>query len=801
MSVIWAKVWFDLWHMKSRTLLVVLSIAAGVFAIGAMFGMSDQMLSTMDAAHQAVIPAHIKMSLDTFIDRDTARLVKNVPGVENAQPFAQMPVRYKVHPEDPWKNGIVYILDDFNDQTYELIQLKEGRWPQKDDIGIERMAAQALNKGIGDQIIFKIGNSERALPISGKIRHPFVPPPAFLDLLFFFMDSEGAQRLGVPDGKFNALLIRVTPYSEDHAKQVATEIKDRFAKLNIGVVSTQYEDPNKHWGRQFMEAFTVVLQVLAVVSLFMSVILVYNTLSALITQQINQIGILKAIGGGSRTIAKIYLVSVLIYGLLALLIALPLGALLAFGIAQSFLNLFNIDYNDFRVSGTAILFQVLAAIGVPLLAALIPVAQGAAITVRQAIASYGLGGGDFGSSRLDRLVEQIGQRFLPSHYATALGNLFRRKGRLVLTLVVLITAGTMFLMVQSLSSSIDFTLEKIYAQRKYDITIQFAGNQRIDRAVEMAQLVEGVEKSEVRFTHAANLVVGGTHVKDAGLGASVEGVPSGSDFFKPFMLAGRWVQPGDDRVIVITRDMAEKSKVGVGDTVTVDLAEAGKDDWKVIGLYDPVFAGGFNPDIIYAPQDALFDATKRYFRGDTMLVRTRQHDESSIGPINTQLKDLFEARGIKVVLSQTEPENKRTNSFQFGLIVNFLLLLAVLVAVVGGLALMGALSISVVERTKEIGVLRAVGARTRTIMGMFVMEGVLQGVISWLIAMPLSFLIAQPMASALGRIMFSADLSFQYNWIALGIWLLIILIISTVASVLPARNATHISVRDSLAYA
>jgi putative ABC transport system permease protein len=344
-------------------------------------------------------------------------------------------------------------------------------------------------------------------------------------------------------------------------------------------------------------------------------------------------------------------------------------------------------------------------------------------------------------------------------------------------------------------------LEKIYAQRKYDITIDLSGSQRIDRVIEMAQLVEGVEKSEVRFTHAANLVVGGKRVKEAGVGATVDGVPAGSDFFKPFMLSGRWLEPGDDRGIVITRDMAEKSKVGVGDTVTLDLAELGKDDWQIVGLYDPVFAGGFNPDVIYAPQDALFEATNRYFHGNVMLVRTRQRDDAFVSRVNTQLKDLFEARGIKVGLSQTEPENKRTNNFQFGMLLSFLLLLAVIVAVVGGLALMGALSISVVERTKEIGVLRAVGARTRTILGMFVMEGVLQGVISWLIAAPLSFLIAQPMASALGKIMFSADLSFRYNWVALGVWLLIILVISTLASVLPARNATRVSVRDSLAYA
>jgi len=313
-------------------------------------------------------------------------------------------------------------------------------------------------------------------------------------------------------------------------------------------------------------------------------------------------------------------------------------------------------------------------------------------------------------------------------------------------------------------------------------------------------LVEGVEKAEVRFTHSATLV-GGKRVKEAGIGATVDGVPPGSDFYKPFMLSGRWLQPGDGQVIVITKDMAKKANATVGDTVTLDLADAGKDDWQIIGLYDPVFAGGFNPDIIYAPQDALFEAAKRYFRGNMMLVRTRQHDESSVGSINTQLKDLFEARGIKVGLSQTEPENKKTNDFQFGTIVSFLLLLAVLVAVVGGLALMGALSISVVERTKEIGVLRAVGARTRTILGMFVMEGVLQGMISWLIAVPLSFVIARPMSDALGKIMFSADLNFQYNWMAVIVWLLIILVISTIASVLPARSATRISVRDSLAYA
>jgi putative ABC transport system permease protein len=83
---------------------------------------------------------------------------------------------------------------------------------------------------------------------------------------------------------------------------------------------------------------------------------------------------------------------------------------------------------------------------------------------------------------------------------------------------------------------------------------------------------------------------------------------------------------------------------------------------------------------------------------------------------------------------------------------------------------------------------------------MFVLEGVLQGVFSWLIVVPLSFILGQPLANALGLILFDASLDYQYNVSAMWLWLAIILVISVLASVLPARSATRISVRESLAY-
>jgi putative ABC transport system permease protein len=85
-------------------------------------------------------------------------------------------------------------------------------------------------------------------------------------------------------------------------------------------------------------------------------------------------------------------------------------------------------------------------------------------------------------------------------------------------------------------------------------------------------------------------------------------------------------------------------------------------------------------------------------------------------------------------------------------------------------------------------------------MGMFVMEGILQGLFSWLLAVPLSFFLGRPLANALGQAMFDINLDYQYHASAVFIWLAIIVVISTLASVMPARSATRISVRESLAY-
>ncbi|MCB0208812.1 MAG: ABC transporter permease [Anaerolineae bacterium] len=472
MSVIWYKLWSDLWDNKVRTILAVLSISAGTFAVGAVFGMADQLLAGMDNAHRAVNPSHLNIGLEKRIDRDTAVRLESIDGLAGVEVLNQVTVRYKTSPEAEWEPGLMIMRDDYHAMKYDLLQLKAGEWPERTrSVGIDRSASDFYGIDIGDEVIFELAQTDRALKVTGKIRHPFVPPPAFGGEARFFVDAQGMERFGIEEGEFSTLLVQVDPYSQELAEEVATEIKDRLAKEDIGVTNVIYQDPNKHWGRIFVEGFNFVLQILAVVSLIVSAILVTNTLTALITQQTNQIGIIKAVGGKTSIILRIYLSAVLVYGLLAFLISVAPGAYVAFSLTKTFLNLFNIDYNTFHISPLAVGLQVAAALLTPLLAALLPILKGTATTVREAIASYGIAG-SFGNNGFDRWIDGLSRRFLPSSYAISLNNMFRKKGRLILTQLVLITAGTMFMVVISLAQSTDLTVAHDLDRRSVRCTHQ-----------------------------------------------------------------------------------------------------------------------------------------------------------------------------------------------------------------------------------------------------------------------------------------------------------------------------------------
>ena len=134
------------------------------------------------------------------------------------------------------------------------------------------------------------------------------------------------------------------------------------------------------------------------------------------------------------------------------------------------LALLNIELNGLQFVPQVVLVQVAVGLIVPVLAAVWPVLAGTRISVRQAIASYGLGA-DFGKSWLDKLI--AGMRGLPRPLALSLRNTFRRKGRVMLTLITLMSAGAMFMMVMSLGNTFTYTIDKVFEAYNFDVWMVF----------------------------------------------------------------------------------------------------------------------------------------------------------------------------------------------------------------------------------------------------------------------------------------------------------------------------------------
>jgi putative ABC transport system permease protein len=474
---------------------------------------------------------------------------------------------------------------------------------------------------------------------------------------------------------------------------------------------------------------------------------------------------------------------------------------LAYQSTKYILALFNINYAYFQFSRNALLWQIIAALIVPIITGLWPILKGTSITVREAIASYGIGG-SFGNSKFDRIIERFGDLFLSAPYAMALGNTFRQKGRLLLTQSVLLLAGVMFMIIMSLSTSLNTTVDSILQKHRYDFIIAFNQDWRTVRLENIAYMHPDVKSMEPWYAHSASILKKGQRLKEAGIGTMLVGIPNGSDSFAPpKMVEGRWLHPDDNMAVVINIDTARKNDISVGEIITLDLGSLGDKEWTVVGLYQNLFKDSAELVEIYANFDAVMQASDKYDNSNHIRVRTYSSSGNQIMDTMYTVRKLFNDHDFETNFVKSFVQIREEIENQFLIVLAMLFLLAIIMSMVGGVGLMGALSISVVERTREIGVMRAIGARSSVILGMFVMEGVLQGIISWLIAIPVAYFIAPSIADMLGKAMFEATLQYHFNWNSTLIWLFIIIVVSILASVIPARKATEISVRESLAYA
>jgi putative ABC transport system permease protein len=795
-SIIWCKVWRDLWQHKLRTLLVVLATAVGVFALGFVFGSSGVMREQMTRSHQDSVPPHIELYTSYFHD-DAVYAVEREPGVAVAEAQLNASLRWRREGATDWEDGILFARPDYDAQIMYPIERWQGGWPGEREVAVERMSEAYYHLPVGTRLEVEIGRQVRTIEVTGIVRHPYTPPPQIgMGQATFIASPETAAWLnGMPEG-FNTLNVRIDSFSEEAARATAERIKDRLQRMGIEVGYWDVVDPEVHWGQDMIDAVFLILTVLGALSLGLSGFLIINVMNATITQQVWQIGVMKVVGATSGLVIRIYLVTAAVYGLLALLIAVPLGAVTAHAMSIYMLDLFNIVVRDFRIIPWAIALQAAMGLAVPVAAAAVPVIGGARITPHQAISTHGLGG-RFGRGWFDRLLGRI--RCLPRLLALSLRNTFRRKGRVTLTVLALMLGGVMFIMVLSVSASFRNTLEVLLSDFGFDVLIIFSRSYHIERLVEATESVPGVERAEVWTRPDAQLALPGGEEMDVG----VWGVPAHSTMFSPRIAAGRDLLPDDERAILLNNKIAEDEGFQVGDAITLTIGGR-ETSWTVVGLVINI-NNNFHDN--FAPFDALSRAMAEGNHGSLVMVRAAspaspgpEGQAADLAALSNALRSAYQARRIEAAYLETADQVRQEGMSSFNVVTYLMLAMSALAALVGGIGLASTMAINVIERGREIGVMRAIGGTSLAIVGVFLVEGLLVGLLSGLFAIPLSYPGARLFSHMVGQTLVELPLDFRYPPEAVLLWLLIVAVLSTLASVWPALRATRISVRESLAY-
>jgi len=790
-GVTWSKVWRDLWGNKLRTLLVVLATTVGVFALGLVFGLSDVMRAQMTESHRASVSPHLEFYTSWF-DQDIVDAIRHEPGVVDAEGEIRTGFRWKIEGETEWRDGTLIARADYQAQHMYPVELLEGDWPAERALAVERMSSTYFDLPIGTPVLVEVGKRERQLSVAGVVRHPYTPPPQIgLGNATFCATPEMVAWMYGYDGVdiFDTLNVRLASFSQEAAEEAGERIKDRLQRAGLEVGYWDVVDPEVHWAQEMMDAVFLILGVLGGLSLGLSGFLVINVMNAIVVQQVWQIGVMKVIGATVRRVVRIYLATAAIYGLLSLILAVPAGVVVAHVVAIWLLDMFNIIVRDFRVMPGAVAIQVAMGLAVPLLAALVPVIGGARTTAHKAISSHGMGGG-FGRGWLDRLLGRI--RSLPRPMALSLRNTFRRKARVVLTLLTLTLGGVMFIMVLSVGASFTNTLDVLLDDFGFDALVVFDRAYHVARLTEVAESMPDVKRTEVWDRPDGQLALPNGEELEVG----IWGVPSDSEMFDPRIASGRNLLPGDGHAILLNSKIAADEGFQVGDEI--ELTIGGREStWTVVGLIRNI-NNDFRDNFV--PFDALAQATGNANHGALMMVTFDDPDFGTQDELVADLRDTYAARRMEVVYDQSASEVREQNLSTFDVITQLMLAMAILAAVVGSAGLMSTMSINVVERAREIGMMRAIGATSLAIVAIFVVEGVLIGALSWLLAVPLSYPGARLFSDMVGATLMELPLDFSYSTAGLVIWLVIVVVLSALASLWPALRATRVSVQESLAY-
>ena len=782
MRALTRKVFKDTTHHKLRSVLTILGIAIGILGLTAINLASGQFKSSFEYSVNTTAQPDIQV-FTAPTNASLATTLQHQANVQVVQPEGYINTRWDITSRRlPFR--IIGVVD-FQHVQVNKFQLVEGNLPGPGQIALEYSDKALEEVQVGQQINVLVNGSYRMVTISGFVRTQGLAAASIVGRGQGYMHEIDVESLFNMSG-VNAFMIRLT--NPDLGASTARQLSQVLNSQHVLVFAVNVGQDTSV--SSLANGIFAVMDGLSLIAILLSICLLLGTIMSLVTEQIRYIGTMKAIGATRGRLIRHYLAIVAIYAITGTLLGLVLGTLGGYELAKYLGTLVGIPIGSLQISAGLVVEGLLVGIGVPLLAALIPTYAGTRITVSQALNSYGVesDGGQGKRGLWTRVTGGVAGRF-PQTVLFGMRGLFRKRTRAILTLLTLTVSGAAFLAVQTTSYSFDSFLSQVFTTYHYDVLVSTSDPQPLSKFLQLLQPVAGVGRIEPLSqdtipTHWGN--------------ATLTGVQIDTQLYQKQLVSGRWFTANDQNSVIISQDAAAKSGLKVGDSITLDGA-LNSATWRIIGIardYSGVGPGALGTLIAPIGQvDTFFHLPTSYT--EFVMVQSTSHAPGAVDDLANRLDNTLSASGLLPDITTAQQQISQNQS-TYQIIYTLLDVVALIIALVGAIGLSNTLAMSVLERRREIGILRSMGATSRKVAQVFWTEGLTLGALAWVLAVIIGLPAAYFFVTVQGHLL--VPMPFAFSPLSLLYMLVFTLILASLASVGPVFGSTRLKIAQVLRY-
>lgn len=788
MNMIFKKAISDLFCAPGRTILVILALAIGLWGVGGILVSYTILTKDLSDNFTRTRPAHAILTSQDFARLDMATL-RVRPGIESAE-FRDLSIqRIEVYPND-WITLWLFGIEDFNKPAMTLIYNENGnKVPALGTMLMERDGRLISNLDMGSRARVRAGQRVLEIPISGISFDPAQAPATQDHFIYAYVDKQ--TYTGITGEAANQrLLLRLNNVKTKKEVQAAVDdLLEYFKPLGVRVTSTNIPKFNEHPHQWQLNTLLFLQGSIGLLAFLMGAVLVSQLMASILAKQVRQIGILKAIGASRRQILNIYLTMVLVLGISAGVIAIPLAVSSGYAFSHFVAGKLNFEILTQHLPVHVYLALIAASLLLPILLSLPAILKGINVSVHDALSDYGIAPDTTGADK-----EKTSAAWMPRGLLLAIRNSLRQKKRLAITVAAMALGVAIFSTGFNVRASLAALLEEVNTSMRHDVQVALKDQVPRERALSVFNAIKGVERIETWNGGRGELQ---SRVVATGGGVGIVALPHDTDLFRPRITAGRWLQNSPLHEVVMNRQAAELyGNLSVGGDLPLDIG--GKTlTVKLVGIIEELEKSKIYMDKM------LYDsfANPDHHINSLMFV-ARDKSYSSVMALKKNIEAAIAPSDLNILYVMSQAERVKIIYDHLNIILTVIVFLSLLVLVVSALGMASATGISIMERTREIGVLRAIGATPKWIFQLFVAEGMIVSAASILLGLLLAWPLSQAASIFFGKLMLGEGAALRYVFSGEGfvITLLTTLIFGWLASRIPARRAINVPTRDALAY-